>query len=269
MSGTERVDGRAFPVSAPSAARVYDYLLDGIHNTAADRALGDLIIDQVPDAPMMAQANRAFLRRAVAYCIKSGVSQFLDLGSGIPTQGPVHEVARGLDEHSRVVCVDFDPGVIAQSQLLLAGDPRTAVLLEDVRDPEAILGSPQVRDVLDLSRPVALLMVAVLHFIRDEDDPMGLVKRFAAELAPGSLLVLSHGARDADENVAATASTLYSKTQTPGFPRTREEVAQFFEGFEMIEPGVVWAPMWRPETSIRAGDDPARSCVYAGVGCKA
>jgi ribosomal protein L11 methylase PrmA len=217
----------------------------------------------------MAQANRAFLRRAVRYCLANGVRQFLDIGSGIPTLGNVHEVAHQADPEARVVYVDIDPVAVEHSRALLLGNDRAAVVHEDLRNPEAILHSAEVRALIDFDRPVALLLVAVLHFMPDEDGPHGIIKRFADAMAPGSLLVLSHGAKDAREDVAETATELYVQTRTPGVPRGRAEVERFFESFPPVEPGVVWAPLWRPDSTPRPGDDPARSCIYVGVGRKA
>jgi hypothetical protein len=253
----------------PSAARIYDYLLGGCHNFAADRLLADQLISMVPDVPMMARANRAFLRRAVTFCLASGIRQFLDVGSGIPTLGNVHEVAQQADPDARVVYVDIDPVAVEHSRALLAGNDLATVVHEDLRDPERVLANPELRAVLDLDRPVALLLVAVLHFVPDTDDPHSLVSRFGAALPPGSHLVISHGTSESRPDDAEKGLPLYEKTRTPGTPRTHAEVRRLFDGFDLVDPGVVWAPEWRPDGPVEPSGDPWRSALYAGVGRKA
>jgi hypothetical protein len=253
----------------PTAARVYDYLLGGCHNFAADRAFGDQIIAMVPDAPVMAQSNRAFLRRAATFCAESGIRQILDIGSGIPTLGNVHEVAQQIDPGAHVVYVDIDPVAVEHSRALLQDNERATVVQADMRDPESILRHPEVRRLIDFTQPVALLMVAVLHFVKDEDEPYELVKKLVAALPAGSLLVLSHGSSSAHSEVSSRAQALYERSQSPGQPRRLEQVIPFFDGLEIVEPGVVWAPLWHPENTDTIPDDPSRSCILVGVGRKA
>ena len=179
-------------VERPSQARIYDYLLGGSLNFAADREAARQLIAMVPDVPLVAQANRAFLRRGVDFLARAGVRQFLDIGSGIPTRGNVHEIARQVAPDARVVYVDIDPVAVTHSRQILAGDDRTTAIQEDARHPEHILDHPDVHRLLDLTRPVAVLLVSVLHFIADSDDPAGILARLRKAVAPGSYLVLSH-----------------------------------------------------------------------------
>jgi len=251
----------------PSASRVYDFYLGGSHNFAVDRDLGRQAIRVVPELPRIMQANRAFLRRAVEFLVDAGVRQFLDIGSGIPTAGNVHEVAQVRAPECRVVYVDIDPVAVAHSQAILDGDDRTAVVQADLREPVAVLGDPELRRLLDLDRPVALLLFAVLHFVPDDQDPGGLVGRYRDALAPGSWLALSHGTDEgAPEEITRALHALYRRTPTPAVTRSRDQVAGLFAGFDVVEPGVVALPDWRPEPD----DDrrPVWSAAYGGVGRK-
>jgi S-adenosyl methyltransferase len=256
-------------VERPSQARIYDYLLGGSLNFAADRAAARQLISMVPDVPLVAQANRAFLRRAVRFLADAGVRQFLDIGSGVPTRGNVHEVARQAAPDSRVVYVDIDPVAVAHSRQLLAGDEQTAVIQEDARRPEQILGHPMVRDLFDLRRPVAILLVSVLHFIADSDQLAGLLARLRGAVAPGSYLVISH--ITADDRPDAGAAVMAANRRGAGFavPRRRADLERFFTGFELVDPGLVGVRQWRPDSPEAFGLDPARLCLYAGVGRKA
>ena len=208
--------------TGPAAARVYDFYLGGFHNFAADREMGRQAIQMWPELPEIMRSNRGFLRRAVEFLVDAGVRQFLDLGSGIPTVGNVHEIAQRLAPDTRVVYVDNDPVAVEHSPAILAGDDRTAVVQRDLRDPEAVLADPAVPALLDLSRPVAVLMVAVLHFVPDEDDPAGLVARFRDAVAAGSYLALSHATAGERADRAAEHRGLYQRTATPMTMRTRD-----------------------------------------------
>jgi hypothetical protein len=234
----------------PNAARMYDYHLGGSHNFAADRAAAERTSAVMPWAVEVVRGNRNFLRRAVRFCQQEGVDQFLDLGSGIPTVGNVHEVARLGNPTARVAYVDNEPVTVASSEALLTGDPLSTITAVDMRDPDAVFAAPGVRDLLDLSRPVALLTVAVLHFVPDEDDPAGLVKTYRSRLVRGSFHVLSHVTPDHDPEMAAAATGTYKNTANPVSPRTRAEVAAMFDGTELVEPGLVDATEWRPEDTI-------------------
>jgi hypothetical protein len=231
----------------PNAARMYDYYLGGSHNFAADRAAAERVKAAIPYAVDVARANRFFLHRAVRFCIGEGIDQFLDLGSGIPTVGNVHEIARDLGSPARVAYVDNEPVTVASAAALLADDPLATITMADIRDPDAVFDAPGVRDLLDLSRPVALLTVAVLPFVPDRDDPVGLAQRYRARLAPGSIHVLSHGTADHDPDEVRALADVYRNTANPVTPRTRDEVAEILRGTELVEPGLVDATEWRPE----------------------
>jgi hypothetical protein len=248
----------------PSAARIYDVYLGGTHNFDADRAVAARAVALLPDTPMIARANRAFLRRAVRYATGRGIRQFLDLGSGIPTEHNVHEVAQEQAPEARVVYVDVDPTAVLYGRHVLGDDPRTAVVHGDLQQPAAILAEPAVRDLLDLGRPVAILMVAVLHFLPDGQSLDAALEVYRDAAAPGSVLVVSHATSSGDPEEMERVADLYNRTGTPLVPRDSRHVAKFFEGWRLVEPGLVFVPQWRPD-----GDpvsDPARYLMLAGVG---
>jgi hypothetical protein len=254
-------------LTRPSAARVYDYYLGGAHNFAVDREMAEQAISMWPELPLIMQANRAFLRRAVQFCVRQGVTQFLDLGSGIPTVGNVHEVAREADPRSCVVYVDSDPIAVTYSRTILGDDPRTAVVQEDLRHPEDVLRSPEVTGLLDFDRPIAVMMVAVLHFVRD--DPSEIVAAYRDAVPSGSYLVVSHATRDGQEDLADEHSDLYRRrTTTPMTMRSKAEVEALFEGFELVEPGVAHLSLWRPASSEDVDAHPERFSGLAAVGRK-
>ncbi len=236
-------------IERPSVARMYDYYLGGSHNFAVDRAAAQAMVAAVPEAPLMAQANRAFLRRAVHFLADAGVRQFLDIGSGIPTVGTVHEIVQQVAPDSRVVYVDTDPVAVAHSQEILADNDQATVIQEDLRHPDRILRHPKLRRLLNLNEPTAVLIVAVLHFVPDNDRPAELLRTLYDALTPGSWLVLSQAS---DEGRAETersdAEMVYQRTGSPLWFRNRSELTTLFDGFELVEPGVVWVPQWRPET---------------------
>ncbi|WJK36917.1 SAM-dependent methyltransferase [Solwaraspora sp. WMMA2065] len=253
-------------VERPSVARMYDYYLGGSHNFAADRAAAQAMITAVPEAPLMAQANRAFMRRVVQFLVESGIRQFLDIGSGIPTVGNVHEIAQRLAPESKVAYVDVDPVAVAHSREILAGNDRTTILQEDLRNPERILHDPQVRKLLDFDQPVAVLIVAVLHFVPDSDDPAAILAELRAALAPGSHLVLSQASDDGrSDEERREADQIYRRTDNPLSIRSRAALTSFFDGFDLLPPGVVWVPQWRPE-SPEAAEDAERAVFMGGVG---
>jgi SAM-dependent methyltransferase len=253
-------------LTRPSAARVYDFYLGGSHNLDVDRRMAREAIAMWPDLPAIMQSNRAFLRRAVRYLAARGVTQFLDIGSGIPTVGNVHEVAHEADPQARVVYVDSDPVAVAHSRAILAGNERTLVLRADLREPDSILDDPSVRALIDLQHPVAVLMVAVLHFVPDEDDPVGAVARIRDRLAPGSHLVLSHASAEGRPEQAASHRQLYRRTATPMTMRSPAGIARFFDGFDLVDPGLVWLPLWRPDEPGASHQQPHRTTGLAGVG---
>ena len=253
-------------IDRPSAARMYDYFLGGSHNFAVDREAAQAMIAAVPESPLVAQANRAFLRRAVRFLVEAGVRQFLDIGSGIPTEGNVHEIAQDAAPESTVVYVDVDPVAVAHSREILGSNERAAAIQADIRDTERILDHPDVRTLIDFRRPVALMIVAVLHFVRDEDRPADIVARLRSALAPGSFLVLSHASGEGRSRAEwREASAVYDRTDRPLQNRGRAEITRFFDGFTLVEPGVVWVPEWRPD-SPHTLDEPERAVYIGGVG---
>jgi hypothetical protein len=254
-------------VDRPNAARMYDYSLGGSHNFPADRAAFEALLKVLPDAALVGQANRAFLRRAVRYCVAQDVCQFLDIGSGIATVGNVHESAHRIDPACRVVYVDNDPVAVGTTRHVLADQPNTAIVHADLRDVDAVLSSPEAAKLLDLGRPMALLMVAVLHYVPIEDDVLGIVGRYKAALAPGSLFAVSHTTWDPRPEVAAAVRRVFDESGLVVAHRSREEVAALFGGMELIGPGVVWTPEWHPtDDSGPLHDFPGRSATYAAVG---
>jgi hypothetical protein len=266
MTSTTSAEGSR---PAATAARIYDYILGGTHNFPADRAAAEALVRAAPFAPAVARANRAFLGRAVRYLTDVGIRQFLDLGSGIPTVGNVHEVT-GPD--ARVVYVDIDPVAVAESLEILENRPGATAIRADVRQPDTILDHPAVRRLISFDEPVGLLMVTVLHFIADDGEAYGSVDRLVSALSPGSFLVVSHGSIPPQTllpaTVQGTEEVYRSRTATPVRGRTEAEVARFFSGFELVEPGLVWVPAWRPAPGDPTdfADDPAGSAVLCGVG---
>ncbi|MBJ7902980.1 SAM-dependent methyltransferase [Streptomyces sp. DSM 110735] len=261
---------RSIDISVPSVSRMYDYYLGGSHNFEVDREAARSAMEFIPGLPKIMQANRAFLRRAVRFATDQGLTQFLDIGSGIPTYGNVHEIAQSAAPGARVVYVDHDPVAVAHSEAVLAGNPDTEVVAADLRKPQEILASPQVERLLDLERPVALLLVAVLHFVEDSDDPHTALAELHAALAPGSLLILTHAAYEGipvTPERAEGAVDVYKDIRSPLIMRSRDEIARFFEGYDMVEPGLVPMPEWRPESAPEDEDAYAFS-GFAGVGRK-
>jgi hypothetical protein len=250
----------------PSAARIYDYALGGLHNFAADRAAADAFFSLVPDAPLVARSNRAFLQRAVRYCAEQGIAQFLDLGSGIPTVGNVHEVAQRINPDSRVVYVDNEAVAVAHTREIIDGQQSVAIVDADMRDPDAVLGAPETRRLLDFGRPIALMMVAVLHYVSKDDDVAGIISRYRSALAPGSFVAVSHTTEDPRPEVEAVIRQVFEQTGTPIIHRDRDEVTALLDGLDIVEPGVVWTPQWRPDDENDVlHDEPSRSATFAAV----
>jgi hypothetical protein len=258
---------RDVDLERPSAARMYDYYLGGSHNFAADREAAEQVVTAIPNVRQIALANRAFLRRAVLHLLELGVRQFLDVGSGIPTVGNVHEVAQAVDPAARVVYVDIDPVAVIHAGHLLAGNPLAAAAMADLREPEAILDDPVVRETLDLTRPVGLLLVSVLHFVPDA-DACPAVARLRGALPRGSGLVISHAAVEGMARESAEAAgQVYQRSTSPGGAiRTRGQIEEFFDGYELVPPGLVWVSQWRPGSPADCGDHPERLALLAGVG---
>ena len=247
-------------------ARRYDYWLGGKDNFAADRESGDAIAAAFPTVRTAVIENRRFVRRAVAFLAgHKGIQQYLDIGTGIPTSPNVHEIAQAIAPASRVVYVDNDPIVLAHARALLTSSPEgaTAYIYADLRDPGKILTDPRLRDTLDFSRPVALMLAAILHFIPDGADPYGIVARLAGALPEGSYLVLSHATNDflTPQEVAEIVAGRYG----PFYARSEAEFARFFEGFELVPPGIVSVAQWRADAEPQPRPTAADAYTYCAV----
>jgi SAM-dependent methyltransferase len=258
-------------ITVPSVSRVYDYFLGGSHNFEVDREAARIALKAIPAIPKVGQANRAVMRRAVRHAVGRGIDQFLDIGSGIPTFGNVHEVVHMLNPDADVVYVDNDPVAVAHSKAVLEGNEHATIAAADLRDPRSVLEHPETRRMLDLDRPVALLLVAVLHFLRDADNAYEVVAELRDALAPGSVLVVTHATPKAGSlsDDQRRVQDVYQRTSTPLIMRTAAEVERFFTGFELLDPGVVPLTHWRPDTPPSDDDDPALLTGLAGVGLKA
>lgn len=256
---------RGADISKSSASRIYDYGLGGSHNFAVDRRVLDEIKKIFPATPQPARDNRAFLGRAVRYCQQAGIRQFLDLGSGMPTVGNVHEIAQEGDPAARVVYVDIDSVAVAYSRSLLDGDPNTRVLQADMREPESILADPAVLEVLDFDEPVAVLMVAMTHYLTKEDDPAAALAAYREVMRPGSFLVFSHMTADDHPEVHRTVETFNAGSSDRMVLRSREEITGLLADFDFVEPGLVYPAEWRPDGPLAAGHDPSRAACYAAV----
>ena len=258
-------------ISRPHPARMYDYYLGGKNHFAADREAADKWIAAVPSGPIGPRENRAFLGRAVKFlAAEAGVRQFLDIGSGLPTTGNVHDVAQAVDPACRVVYADNDPLVLAHARALLRSTPegRTAYINADLREPAAILASPTVRDTLDFSQPIALLIVAVLHFIPDSDNPAGILATLLDALPSGSYFVSSHVSAEHNPAMIGAAVRAYHEGGLPAQARDSDEFARLaFAGLELVPPGVVIASEWRPEGD-RLRPSPEEVNGYGGVARK-
>jgi hypothetical protein len=254
----------------PSAARMYDYYLGGHHNLAIDREAAERAIAIYPGFPLIMQVNRAFLRRAVQFLVAEGIDRFLDIGSGIPTVGNIHLIAQQLNPEARVVYVDVDPVAVAQSAALLQENRAAVIIHADVREPEAILDHPDVRDLLAPGRPVGLILAFVLHFVVDDEQAMAVVATLRDALPPGSCVVISHGtAEQMPQDILERLVRLYKNTSQPVRIRSRTEIERFFGGLELVDPGLVYVPMWRPEeqTDLLL-DRPEESSGFAGAAFK-
>jgi hypothetical protein len=265
--------GSAVPqidTSKPHPARMYNAYLGGNDNYAADRDAVRRVLRDFPEVRAMAVANRAFMQRAVRLLAgEAGIGQFIDIGTGIPSAGNVHEVAGKAASGARVAYVDNDPIVHAHANALLTGSGTTSIVLADLRDPGAVLADPKLRGLIDFSRPVGLLLVAVLHFITDEEHPAAIVAALRDALPDGSYLVLSHGTQDFHPpGAAGRAASAYRNATAPLVLRSHEEISVFFEGFDLEEPGLVQAPRWRPDGRPPRPRDLAKIGIYAGVGRK-
>jgi hypothetical protein len=245
---------------------MYDYYLGGKTHFAADREAAEKVLAVLPEGRDMAIANRVFLSRAVRFLAGQGISQFLDIGTGIPSPGSTSEVLRDLRHESRVVYVDNDPIVVAHARALLADGTQATVVHADLREPDRLLAAPGIAGVLDSSAPIAVLLVAVLHFIRDSEEPERIVKQLKDAVPRGSYLAISHGTQDFSPERATAAVRGYEQATAPFVLRSRERVESFFDGFRLVDPGVVQLPFWRPDGDV--GASASKIWLYAGVGRK-
>jgi hypothetical protein len=253
-------------IDRPSSARMYDYFLGGSHNFAVDRAAAETALAGFPELAQGMRANRDFLRRAVRFLATAGIDQFIDLGSGIPTAGNVHEIARRVNPDARVVYVDIEPIAVQHSLALLADNPLATAVRADLRQPAEVLGSTAVRDLIALDQPVAVLCVGTMHFIPDGDDPAGIVAGYRDAIGPGGYLALSHGTPVGQSpEQTESAEAVYRRSPTPLNLRDFDTVLAMFDGFELVEPGLVAVHSWRPETPPPPGLAPF---AWAGVGQK-
>jgi hypothetical protein len=254
-------------VAVPNAARMYDYALGGWHNFAVDRELVKQAEAAVPGARGVAHANRAFLRRLVAWLVDAGVRQFLDIGSGIPTLGNVHEVAHRAAADARVMYVDVDDVAVAHSRAILAGTSHVSVIQADLRTPEDIVWHPEVTAMLDFSQPIAVLMLAVLHFVSDQHDPQAIVARLRQAVGPGSYIAVSHGSPPPHrEDDAETVRQLYQRTPTSLHLRTGDQIGRLLHGLDLVEPGIVAVTDWHPDPELANVE--RRPEILAAVGRK-
>jgi trans-aconitate methyltransferase len=253
---------------AATAARMYDYYLGGVHNFPADRAAADAVIERFPFIPEAARANRAFVVNAVRHLAESGIRQFLDIGSGIPTVDNVHSIARRVHADARVAYVDIDPVAVAESMEILEGDRLAVAVRGDVQDPQSVIDHTEVRRLLDFGQPVGVILAAVLHFVPEHKVADDAVTALIGSVAPGSHFAVSHTAAESFSLFTATEDVYQRRTSTPGTVRTREDVERLFTGLDLLEPGVVWAQEWRPGAVVDRVASPRAGGIWVGVGRK-
>jgi SAM-dependent methyltransferase len=249
----------------PSAARAYDYVLGGNHNFAVDRTFVEKMLAAQPEAKRFALMNRSFLRRAVLFMASQGIRQFLDLGSGIPTVGNVHEIAQEVDPSSRVVYVDIEHVAVAHAQLILEGNENALMVHADIAKPLLVLQDQEVRELLDFDKPIGILAITIGHYLLDEHDPAGVFASYRDAVAPGSYLAITHLTDDFVDVNHITEGMKQSQNHVT--PRSKDQVAEFFGDFELVEPGLVTTSQWRPEreSDVTA---PSMDGLYAGVALK-
>jgi O-methyltransferase involved in polyketide biosynthesis len=276
MTSVDRAAGVNSPGFDPSmlnAARIYDYWLGGKDNFAADRKAADQVVGYAPEVPRLARENRAFLGRVVRFLAAAGIRQFIDIGTGLPTQGHVHEVLRAAAPDARVAYVDHDPVVLVHARALLKDSDRVTVVQGDLRDPDAVLSDPRLLDLIDLERPVAVLLLAVLHLIGDDEQAAQAVARLRAAMAPGSYLAISHAVCRQDEHNEGIAKILKLYNEGPmkdskrSVLRAETDVLAFFGDMEFVAPGFVPLTDWRPDPGESA-QPPASIWTIGGVARK-
>ncbi|MFC7344992.1 SAM-dependent methyltransferase [Saccharopolyspora griseoalba] len=262
---TANASGSEVDEVLPNPARIYDYGLGGSRNFAGDREAFHKLLEVDPDARTVVRSNRAFLRRAVRSCLERGIGQFLDLGSGVPTVGNVHEAAREMNPGAHVVYVDDEPVAAAHTRRLLADQPNAGIVEEDLRAPDAVLGAAETRRLLDFSQPVALVMASVLHWVGD--DVGQLLARYREALVPGSALVISHLTDEDLHEQMRQVEAIFDETSAPVTYRRRSRAAELFAGFDIVDPGVVYCSEWRAEPHESLAE-PERTKIWAAVGVK-
>ncbi len=257
-----------FRPDIPSAARVYDYLLGGKDNYPADRAVAESMIAQLPNVRLAVQWNRAFLRRVVRYLVcEAGIRQIVDVGAGLPSAGNTHEIALDADPATRVVYVDHDPVVLAHARNMLHGVPNAAIVEHDLLAPDEILADPALRNLIDFSQPTAVLLLSILHFVSDEDDPAALIARLLDPFPAGSHIAISHATPDAVPEVN-DVERVFDEATEQAHVRSRADVAKLVAGMEIVEPGLAWPPEWRPDSGDQVPANAAESYYCVVVASK-
>ena len=258
--------------SVPNVARIYDYILGGKDNFAADRAAGQQLLAAQPDIAGVVRDNRLFIGRVVRFLAgEAGIRQFLDLGAGLPTQDSVHEMAQAIAPDARVVYIDNDPVACSHGQALLGPRDRVGFALGDLRRPAEILRHPEVLARLDFTQPVGVLCACALHFVPDEEKPHEIIVAYRDALAPGSYLAITHGStaetpEDDPDGLVESVRSVYQNASAQLHVRPVKEIGRFFDGFEILDPGVVWMAAWRPDPGTRPAGRP--NSLYGGVGRK-
>ena len=253
-------------LATPNTARIYDYLLGGKDNYEADRRVGDRLVEIIPEARLAARQNHLFIGRAVRHLVDAGVRQFVDVGTKLPTAGNVHEVAAAIAPDARVVFADGDPVTLTHARALLPSTDRTLVARADPRRPDAVLDDPGVRKLIDLDRPVAVILDRVLHFIEDDDEAAAVVARLHAALPPGGHLVFTHITQEPAPEAGDDVTRLFQPTRGLFWGRTRAEVARLVKPFTLLDPGLTYTSQWRPDPAEEQVDVPERTYTLAGVG---
>jgi O-methyltransferase involved in polyketide biosynthesis len=268
---TQHPPPHGIDITRPNVARIYDYLLGGKDNFAIDREAAKKLLAASPDMAGIVRDNRSFIGRAVRYLAEEmGIRQFIDLGGGLPTQTNVHEMAQRVAPDARVVYIDNDPVVWSHGQALLAHGDQVAMVRADLREPAVVLRHPEVLALLDLTQPVAVVCASVLHFVADSEEPYRIIAEYSDHMAPGSCLAISHGttatAEEDPNDVAGSVTSVYRQASAQLHLRSLAGIQRFFDGFNLVDPGVVWINEWRPEPGFRSAGQP-RS-LRGGVGRK-
>jgi hypothetical protein len=253
-------------ITKPSVARVYDAILGGKDNFAVDRAVAEQALKAMGDEGKGARLNRAALGRAVRFMVAEGITQFLDLGSGLPTAQNTHQIANALNPAVRVVYVDNDPSAYIHGQVMLANDSSARVVLSDIREPDTLLAMPDIADFLDFTQPVGLILNAVIHHVLDDEDPFRIVDRYKQAVAPGSYLQLTHFVNASAQALANEA--VLRRALGRGQTRTYEQIARFFDGLDLVPPGLVYLVEWHPDEPVELPLDPGSMLMLVGVGRK-